>query len=612
MKRDARITHCEIAHSKKNENKIMKKLILSALALVSLAGAAKADDKVLMTIDGDPVMQSDFMYIYEKNNQETTVDQKTIDEYLDLFVNFKLKVKEAEAQGIDTTADFKKELASYRKQALPKYMQDKELEDQMVRLSYEHMRIGRRVAHIAIECPSYSSDSATEAALAQINDARVRVTTGKETLTKKGKKVIKTISPKEDFYTVALEVSTDPGVQETRGEIGWVPPFRYFWSFEKAAYETALGEVSEVFRTPYGFHILLVEEERPYQEVHASHIMKMCNTQIDSVSLPQKAELTGIWQLAKDGGDFAELAKQHSEDKGSAVRGGDLGWFGRGRMVQPFEDIAFSMEPGEISEPFATRFGWHFIKLHEKRGIQPLDSIYEQVQKQVQRDERHQEVDKAYVEKLRKEHNLPASASREEVMAAEEASLEGKFPEFKHLMQEYHDGILLFDVSLKEVWDKATLDTAGIEAFFAQNKKNYTWDEPRYKGIVFSCKDQNTMKAVKRMVKSANPDSLQSYIDKRMNVDSIVYVRSEKALWKKGQNKAVDKLVWKEGDFQASEEFPYVFVVGKKLKNPEVYMDERGKVTSDYQDYLEKQWIEELKKKHEVVINRGAFEELKK
>lgn len=589
----------------------MKKLIFSALAIFSLAGAASAEDKVLMKIDGDPVMQSEFMYIYQKNNQETTVDQKTLDEYLDLFVNFKLKVKEAESQGIDTTADFKKELASYRKQALPKYMQDQELEDEMIRLSYEHMRNSRRVAHIAIECPLNADSAATAEALAKINDARERVTTGKETLTKKGKKMIKTLLPREDFKTVALEVSTDPSVKDNSGEIGWIAPFRYVWAFEKTAYETAIGEVSPVFRTQYGFHIMLVEEERPFEEVHASHIMKMCNTQIDSLSLPQKAKLMGVWQLAKDGQDFAELAKTHSEDKGSAVRGGDLGWFGRGRMVQPFEDIAFGMQPGEISEPFATRFGWHFIKLHEKRGLQPLDSLYTQLQKQVARDERHQEVDKAYIEKLRKEHNLPSTASRDEVLAAEEASLEGKYPEFKHLMQEYHDGILLFDVSLKEVWDKASLDTAGIEAFFAQNKKNYAWDAPRYKGIVFHCKDQNTQKAVKRMIKAAHPDSIQNYIDKRMNVDSVVYVRSEKGLWKQGQNGAVDKLVWKTGDFEPKEEYPYVFVVGKKLKNPESYMDERGKVTSDYQDYLEKQWIEELKKKHEVVINREAFEELK-
>lgn len=579
--------------------------------MFSLAGAMKAEDKVLMTVDGEPVMQSEFMYIYQKNNQETTVDQKSLDEYLDLFVNFKLKVKEAEAQGIDTTADFKRELASYRKQALPKYMQDQALEDEMIRLSYEHMRVARRVAHIAIECPRSADSAATADALAKINEARERVTTGKKMLVKKGKKMIETVGPKEDFKAVALEMSTDPGVKDNHGEIGWVPIFRFVWIFEKTAYETALGEVSPVFRTPYGFHILTVEEERPFEEVHASHILKMCNTQVDSLSLPVKAQMMGIWQWAKDGMDFAELAKEHSDDKGSAARGGDLGWFGRGRMVQPFEDIAFGMQPGEISEPFATRYGWHFIKLHEKRGIQPLDSLYGQIQKQVLRDERHQEVDKAYVEKLRKAHNLPASASREEVIAAEEASLEGKYPEFKHLMQEYHDGILLFDVSLKEVWDKASLDTAGLEVFFARNKKNYAWDAPRYKGIVFYCKDQNTQKAVKRMIKAANPDSIQSYIDKRMNVDSVVYVRSEKGLWKQEQNKAVDKLVWKSGDFEASKEFPYVFVSGKILKNPESYMDERGKVTSDYQDYLEKQWIEELKKKHEVVINREAFEELK-
>lgn len=590
----------------------MKRYIFSAMALLSVAFCAFAQDQVLMTIDGDPVMASEFMYIYEKNNQETAVDKKSMDDYLDLFVNFKLKVKEAEALGYDTTESFKKEFASYRKQALPKYMQDPELEDQMVRLSYEHFRLQRRVAHICIACQPNADSATTAQALQKINDARERVTTGKQVAVKKGKKTQMVQQPVENFKEVAYEVSEDPTAKENHGEVGWLVPFRFVWPFEKAAYETPVGEVSPVFRSQFGFHILLVEEERPYKEVHASHIMKMCNTAIDSISIPRKAELMGVWQLVRDGEDFAELARTHSDDKGSAARGGDLGWFPRGRMVQPFEDIAFALKDGEMSEVFATRFGWHFILKHGSRDLLPLDSLYDQIKKQVARDERHQEVEKQWVEKLRKEYNMPANASSEAVLAMEEQNLENKHPELRHLVQEYHDGILLFDVSLKEVWDKASLDTAGIEAFFAANKKNYTWTEPRWKGVIFFCKDANTEKTVKRLIKAAHPDSIQSYIDHRMNIDSVVYVRSEKGLWKKGQHAVLDKLVWKTGEWTAPEEFPNVFIVGKKIKNPEEYMDERGKVTADYQDFLEKAWIEELKQKHEVVINREVFEALKK
>lgn len=590
----------------------MKKLIFPIIALASILSAAQAQDKVLMTIDGEPIMQSEFMYIYEKNNQETAIDQKTIDEYLDLFINFKLKVKEAEAQGIDTTEAFKKELASYRKQAIPKYMEDRELEEAMIRKSYEHMSRARRVAHIAVECGRTATPEQEAAALAKINDARERILVGKTTYEKKGKKVIAHVGKPEDFKTVAMEVSEDPGVTKNKGEIGWVQPFRFVWPFEKTAYETPVGQVSDVFRTQFGYHILLVEEERDYEEVHARHIMKMCPADNDSLSQLSRAAVTGFYQLAKEGNDFAELAKQYSDDKGSAMRGGDLGWFGRGAMVQQFEKTAFSMQPGELSEPFATEYGWHIIKLEGKRGIQPLDSIREQISTRVKRDERHKEVERAQVEKLRKEYNLSKDMTNQQVLAYEEEHLENKYPELKHLMQEYHDGILLFDVSLKEVWDKASLDTAGIEQFFAQHKKEYKWTEPRYKGLVFYCKDANTQKAVKRLVKSAHPDSLQSYIDHRLNLDSVVYVRSEKGLWKKGQSKAVDKLYWKQGDFEAPADYPFVFLAGKKLKNPEVYTDERGRVTAAYQDQLEKEWISELRKKHNVVVDQAALEELKK
>ena len=589
----------------------MKKYFFSAMAGLCLAFGVSAQDKVLLTIDGDSVMQSEFLYIYQKNNQETAVDKKSMDEYLDLFVNFKLKVKEAEALGYDTTESFKKEFASYRKQAAPKYMEDPQLEDEMVRLSYDHMCRQRRVAHICVQCPMDADSATTARALAKIEDARVRVTTGKMQEVKKGKRVQFVQGPVEDFKAVAMEVSEDPNLQATRGEVGWIVPFRYVWSFEKAAYATEVGQVSDVFRTQYGFHIMLVEEERPYEEVHASHIMKMCNTAIDSIALPFKAEMMGVWKLATLGEDFAALAREHSQDKGSAAKGGDLGWFPRGRMVQPFEDVAFGMKEGEISEVFASRFGWHVVKMHGRRGVQPLDSIYDQLKKQMQRDERHQDVEKKWVEKLRREYNMPQSATRQEVLAMEDKHLEAKYPEFRHLVQEYHDGILLFDVSLKEVWDKATLDTTGLETFFSANKKNYKWDAPRWKGIVFYCKDAATEKTVKQLIKAANKDSIQSYIDKRMNLDSVVYVRSEKGLWKQGQSPVLDKLVWKTGDWTAPEEYPNVFILGKKIKNPEEYMDERGKVTSDYQDFLEKAWVEQLRAKHEVVIFREHFEELK-
>lgn len=189
----------------------MKKILVSILSLLAAATMSAQEDKVLMTIDGKPVMASEFMYIYEKNNQESNLEQKSMDEYLELFTNFKLKVAEALNQGLDTTESFKKELAGYRAQATPKYMKDNAAIDSLIRMTYDRISRDRRAAHIAIQCPATADDSTTAAALAKIEEARVRVTTGLVKEVKKGKKVTMVQQPKEDFFAVAREVSTDPG-----------------------------------------------------------------------------------------------------------------------------------------------------------------------------------------------------------------------------------------------------------------------------------------------------------------------------------------------------------------------------------------------------------------
>lgn len=594
----------------------MKKILVSVIALVS-ALAMSADDQVLMTVDGHPVMASEFMYIYEKNNQESAVEHKSMDEYLELFENFKLKVTEAMSQGLDTTEAFKKELAGYRAQATPKYLKDQAAIDSLVRMTHDRMSRDRRAAHIAIQCPM-SADAETEAAaLAKINEARVRVTTGLVKEVKKGKKVIQVQQPKEDFFTVAREVSTDPGVAENGGELGWITPLRYVYPFEEAVYTTPVGEVTEVFRSGYGFHIALVEEEREHEEVHAAHIMKMVPRGADNVADSLKAVIDALYERAISGEDFATLAKEESDDKGSAVRGGDLNWFGRGMMVKPFEDAAFSMSEGEISKPFRSNYGWHFIHMMGRRGIQSLEEMRPQLEKQVSRDERMKVAEKSFIEKTRAEYQLPSEMSDAEVKAYADAHLEEKYEDLKNLVQEYHDGILLFEVSLKEVWDKASQDKEGLTQYFKAHKKNYKWDAPKYKGYVVYCKDAASAKAAKSIIKNAKNDSvIEAYINTRLNLDSVTYVKYTKGLWEKGQNAIVDKLGFKAPDapdYTPSEEFPIVMIVkGKVLKAPEEYMDERGKVTTDYQDALEKEWIKRLRAKYPVEVNMDVFEALKK
>ena len=589
----------------------MKKILAIGYWLLAVSFCAYAQKETLMTINGKAVSAEEFLYIYEKNNQAGAVDPKTMDEYLDMFINFKLKVAEAEAQGIDTTESFKKELKGYRAQATPKYLQDASAMDSLVEMSWRHMAKDRRAAHIAIQCPMNADSAAQAEALAKINEARERVTIGKEVLKGKGKKAKLVRLPVEAFDAVARELSTDPSVQETGGELGWITPFRYVYPLEEATYNTPVGQISPVFRTQYGYHIVLVEEERDHVEVKAAHIMKMVPA--DSLSDAKKILIDSIAKVVTPE-NFAEVARIESEDRGSSTRGGDLGWFGKGMMVKAFEDAAFSMKAGEISEPVRTQYGWHILYKEAERGIQPLDSMRTQIERQVKRDERANEADKSFIRKTRAEYNLPATMTDAEVKAFADEHLEAKYPELKNLVQEYHDGILLFEVSLREVWDKAAKDTAGLEAYFKANKKNYTWEKPRWKGYLIQAKDKSSAKAAQAIIKSANPDSIQSYIAKRVNCDSVTYVKVQHGLWEQGKNAAIDKFGFKDkkAEFTPNEAMPEVVCVGKKLKAPEAWSDEKGKVTTDYQDYLEAEWIKQLRAKYPVVLNEEVWEKIKR
>ena len=587
----------------------MKKLVIFAAA-TAMSVMALAQSETLMTINGKAVSAEEFLYIYEKNNQAGAVDPKTMDEYLDMFINFKLKVAEAEAQGIDTTASFIKELKGYRAQATPKYMQDEAAMDSLVEMSWRHLSKDRRAAHIAIQCPM-NADVTTEAeAQAKINEAYERVTIGKGVMKGKGKKAKLVRQKVEAFDKVAREMSTDPQVQETGGELGWITPFRYVYPLEEAVYNTPVGKVSEPFRTQYGFHIVLVEEEIDHKEVKASHIMKM--VQADSLNEAKKALIDSLAKVVTPE-NFAEVAQRESDDRGSSARGGSLGWFGKGMMVKQFEEAAFSMENGQISAPVRTQYGWHILYKEDERGIQPLDSMRAQIHRQVLRDERANEADKSFIRKARAEYNLPAEMSDADVKAYVDEHLEEKYPEFRNLVQEYHDGILLFEVSLKEVWDKAAKDTAGLEAYFKANKKNYTWDKPHYKGYLVQAKNEKVAKAAESIIKNAQPDSVDKYVESRLNTDSVKFVKVQYGLWEVGRNKLVDRFGFKQRDaYKPNPDYPVVRCVGKKIKAPQTWDDEKGKVTTDYQDYLEAQWVKALREKYPVVINQEVWEKIKK
>ncbi len=650
--------------------------------MIGSAFAQTADNRVLLTIDGEPATVEEFLYIYNKNNRANDTLQQSLDEYLDLFINFKLKVHAAEEAGIDTTAAFLKELESYRKQATPKYMRDAESEEAVIQKVYGRMLWDRQVTHIGVQCPAGATAEDEAAARAIIEKARTRVTTGLPIVKGKGRRAKTYPGKVEDFKAVGEELNNDSTIQSATL---WVTPFHFVMPFEEAVYTTEVGTVSEIFRTPYGFHILRVDAEEPHKEVNASHIMKMAPANDLKRATAAKFKIDSLYKELQNGADFATLAKENSDDRATAAKGGELRWFGRGEMVAAFENTAFDMAVlDSYSEPVLSRYGWHIIKLLGIRGLADLGDIREDVMNKIKRSEYRQEIENGFRDKLAKEYDLrenkalleafyPLAEKHQlgdsafmaeakalngilfsfqnnvrtaadfaeyikgnpfvqqtgaeniinekynyfvtrELRAHENTRLESKYPDLRNLMREYHDGLLLFEVSLREVWDKASLDTVGITAFFNEHKKEYAWDAPRYKGWVVQCKDKSTMKAAKRILKSAETDSIAAFLESRLNIDSTQYVTFEKGLWKQGDNAAVDKYGFKAKDatFEPSEEFPFVFTYGKKLKMPEVYTDERGKVTADYQDFLEKQWVAELRNKYTVEVNQEVLDSLKK
>ena len=638
----------------------MKKIFLLILCIVhcALCINLKAQDEVLMTINGEPITKSEFEYIYNKNNSDNAIDKKTLDEYVELFVNFKLKVAEAKAQGLDTTKTFKRELNGYRKQLAKPYLTDAELEDALFREAYSHFSEDCEVSHILIK------------------------TEGDDTLTSYNKalEVIARLNAGEDFGKVADETSADQSVARNHGYLGWFTALQLVWPFEKAMYDLPLNQISTPIKSDYGYHVIKVHNRRPaWGQVNARHIMKVCSESMTPDMQNKKyQEMVEIKKRLDAGEDFATLAKEVSDDKASAQKGGDLGWFGIRRMVREFEVATYALNAGETSEIIKTRFGYHIINLKEKRGVEPFEKKKADIQRMMQYDSRSTAAKTSFINKLKKEYNFQINnnevikakvlavqyadndsllkikavehdgalitfadqqittselvsyyvmtkamgtdmdtkidqIAEMKLMQYEDSQLENKYTDFANLMKEYHDGILLFEVSNHEVWEKAIKDKKGLEKYFKQNRKNYTWSEPRYRGFVVKCKDEATAKRLNKEIKRMNPDSVVNYVRTKVNNDSITFATIERGLWKQGENSHVDLTQFKQTNTQTevNEKLPIVITIGKKLKKPETYIDVRGTITADYQNHLEKLWIENLRNKYTVEINQEVLNTLR-
>jgi len=646
---------------------------LFLFALVSAFGVLNAQDPVLMEINGKPVTKSEFEYIYNKNNSNNSLDKKTLNEYVELFVNFRLKVEEAKTQGIDTTKSFSDELKGYRATLTKPYLNDPGAEKEAARQAYARMLEDRDVSHILVALTGNTAAD-TLAAWEKINTVYKRLVGGQPIKNSRQK------TKPEDFEKVAREMSDDRSVKDNGGHIGWISAFNAVYPFELAAYTTPAGEVSKPFRTQFGYHIVKVNARRNSPgEVLVAHIMIRTASGEDSLNIAAKETINMVYAKAKQGENFGELAAQFSEDPGSSGNNGELPWFGTGRMIPVFENAAFALKNiGDISTPIESRYGWHIIKLLDKRGVADFETLEPEIQRYMKRDDRANVGRKSFIEKTKKEavftvnnENLSefvklledrqlsdsayiaeisklnkslfnvagktftqadfaqylksnsdtysifpseiiagkfADFSEEKILEYADSRLEEKYPDFKLLIQEYHDGILLFEVNNREVWEKASKDTEGLANFFSKNSSNYNWEKPHFKGKVIYCKDEVTLKAARNIVKKSIPDSLEKVLRTRLN-DSIQHVRIERGLYVAGDNSAVDAYGFKlkNAVYEPVRDFQFALVTGKVLKKPEDYTDVRGQVTTDYQNFLEQEWIKTLRDKYSVKINRDVL-----
>ena len=636
------------------------KLLISSLLLGTVILALAKEDPVLMTINGKDIKLSEFEYLYNKNNQQQ-VEKETLEQYLDRFVLYKQKVADAEAAGLDTTRSFKTEFEGYQKDlAAPYMMKDSTYEKEMLNEAYDRLKKEINIDHFML--PLGNTPEETAASLARMDSIRSCILKG------------------ESWEALADQYSSDPSKSRNQGHYGFVSSSMFPYDFENVLYNTPVGEISKPFKTQFGVHMLRVNETRPRNDVHAKHILKLFpKDATEEQKAVCKHQIDSIYQLLLAGADFEELAKAESQD-GTARRGGDLGWFGRGRMVQPFEDIAFSLADGAISEPFATQFGYHIIK-KVAHGVPSLEEVRPALENAINRDERAGMIHERRLNDLKTKCNyrfnpdikdylgkaikaaggfdstvlataikgstmplfyygdkqsmplsglykslngktrIPAVSdalnyieSKVDVLAEDVLTdyhareLVKSNPEYRNLLNEYRDGMLLFEISNNRVWKAANKDTVGLERYFADHRANYVWTEPHFKGIILSAASDSIMQLVKADINKFGSDTLPESLYKKYGPD----IRMERMVVKQGENQFADYLAFNVGDKPERKGFTdFMILQGGIIYQPEEMSDVRGAVTSDYQDELERLWKEELAAKYPAKINKKVLKKVK-
>jgi peptidyl-prolyl cis-trans isomerase SurA len=631
----------------------------------------------LVTIAGEDVSVDEFMYVYKKNNsQENLTDTKSLQEYLDLYINFKLKVKEAEKLGYDTVSEFKKELAGYREQLAEPYFVNEKITDELLNEAYERYKEDIRGSHILVKIGLSAMPADTLAAFKKILDARQRILNG------------------ESFGSVAKEVSDDPSTRDrpsqkgrtmpgNGGDLGYFTVFDMVYPFETGAYTTELGKVSMPVRTDFGYHIIKVTDRIPAQgSIEAAHLflqMPENATGQDSINLQLKID--SLYRRIQDGESYEDIVKNYSDDKGSAVRGGLLPKFNVNRMVPEFiRAISLMSDSGDISKPLLTSYGWHIIKLYSKSGVKSLEEERENLTKKLKKDKRAQKSRDVVINDIRKEYGyhvsedglkdiyplfdstiysqkwvIPANAelnkevfklgkqsytqkqfaefiagdqnitkeeninefinkkfgefSEEECKKYEDSRLENKYPEFKAIMKEYRDGILLFELTNDKIWTFATKDTTGLKNYYSLHGSEFMW-ESRLDASVLTFNDSAFVQTAMELAKKGmSDDEILSAINK----DSLNVLKIDHRKFQKGDNALIDSIKWKKGVSEIfTEKGKPVFIIvhGKVEPEPKSFTEARGLITAGYQDYLEKEWIKDLKARYPVVIHQDVLDSI--
>ncbi|MCB0661350.1 MAG: peptidylprolyl isomerase [Saprospiraceae bacterium] len=647
--------------------------VLIAMLFFTTGLLAQNADPVLFSVNGVPVHVSEFDYIYSKTNQKKADYSKaSLEDYLDLYIKFKLKVQRAKEMKLDTIPSLINELEGYRRQLADSYLIDREVTDKLVKEAYERSKTDVDISHIMVSLPLNPSPADTSLAYKKIKSARDRL--------KKG----------EDFGQVAVDISTDKGVDKHKGHIGYINVLfpNGFYALENAAYSLKAGQVSDILRTPSGYHLVKLNGTRPARgEMEVAHILLRAKSEDEMAA--KKSTIDSLYKLLEAGSAFEELAKTYSDDSQSAKKGGYIGFFGINRYEEQFEEAAFALEnDGQLSKPFQTSLGWHIVKRISKKDIPAFNIAKSGWQTKIKQDARFEIAKDAMIQRIKAENNFredrdaleafvttldssffdfrwkpgnirsaaklfaignemnttvshfeeylskstrdriamrdvysAEEAARmlydkyvnENCLAYEERHLEEKYPDFKALMREYEEGILLFEATKIEVWDKASQDSVGLAEFFKTVDGNYMWDRRAVISIYrvdASLKDQ--IEDIRTFSKTNRPDQVLAKYNANNEGDKPLVTAVQQTI-ERGKKPILDQMLWEVGSLSPIESSMRdksltFFKIEDILEiGPKSLEEARGYVVADYQDFLEKEWVKELQGKYEVEVNQEVF-----